>query len=104
MDGQQPQIGQVTVTCISAMTRENMEKNMLMGGFADPGCNASLIREGTCCFLQPELHGSAKKPDVGGSARDGGKTVGRGSTVHAGNSAYSSMTVIPKGLVCSTKK
>ena len=68
-------------------------------GLADPGCNASLIREGNVLFFSNPNCPDQRKNLALRISTDGGKTWGEGSTVHAGNSAYSSMTFIPgKGI------
>ena len=68
-------------------------------GLADPGCNASLIREGNVLFFSNPNCTDQRKNLALRISTDGGKTWGEGSTVHAGNSAYSSMTFIPgKGI------
>lgn len=68
-------------------------------GLADPGCNASLIREGNVLFFSNPNCTDQRRNLTLRISTDGGKTWGEGSTVHAGNSAYSSMTVIPgKGI------
>ncbi|MDD2330404.1 MAG: sialidase family protein, partial [Bacteroidales bacterium] len=68
-------------------------------GLADPGCNASLIREGKVLFFSNPNYPDQRRNLTLRISTDGGKTWGEGSTVHAGNSAYSSMTFIPgKGI------
>lgn len=68
-------------------------------GLADPGCNASLIREGKVLFFSNLNCPDQRRNLTLRISTDGGKTWGEGSTVHAGNSAYSSMTFIPgKGI------
>ncbi len=68
-------------------------------GLADPGCNASLIREGKVLFFSNLNCTDQRKNLTLRISTDDGKSWSTGKTVYAGNSAYSSMTFIPgKGI------
>jgi len=68
-------------------------------GLADPGCNASLIREGKVLFFSNLNCVDRRENLTLRISMDGGKSWGAGKTVYAGNSAYSSITFIPgKGI------
>lgn len=68
-------------------------------GLADPGCNASLIREGNLLFFSNPNCTDQRRNLTLRISTDQGKTWGEGRSMWAGNSAYSSMTFIPgKGI------
>jgi len=64
-------------------------------GLADPGCNASLLREGKVLFFSKPNNVDQRKNLTLRISTDGGRSWSAGKTVCAGNSAYSSMTFIP---------
>lgn len=66
---------------------------------ADPGCNASLLRKGdTLLFSNPD-HKKERKNLTIRMSIDNGKTWMAGTVIHAGNSAYSTMTLLATGEV-----
>jgi sialidase-1 len=68
-------------------------------GLADPGCNASLIREGKVLFFSNLNCTDQRRNLTLRISTDDGKSWNPGKTVYAGNAAYSSMTFIPgKGI------
>jgi len=64
---------------------------------ADPGCNAGLARVGERLFFSNPNSPDRRENLTLRVSDDGGKTWSEGKTVCAGNSAYSSLAVLPGG-------
>ncbi|MDD2289868.1 MAG: sialidase family protein [Bacteroidales bacterium] len=64
---------------------------------ADPGCNAGLVQVGKRLFFSNPNSPDRRENLTLRMSDDGGKTWNKGNTVCAGNSAYSSLTVLSGG-------
>ena len=70
-----------------------------MASLADPGCNAGLARVGERLFFSNPDSPDRRENLTLRVSDDGGKTWSEGKTICAGNSAYSSLTVLSGGNV-----